>query len=164
MPRPKLDRYDLGILQALQRDGRMSKVKLAEAVHLTPSPCWERLRRLEESGVITGYQVRIDPKKLGPVTVVMVEIELREHAAADFERFENAVRNLPEVVDCQATGGGIDYLMKVIVPDIDAYQRLIDRLLQGGLGIARYYSYVVTKPVKDGAGLPLELLADGSAL
>ncbi|MBA3520460.1 MAG: Lrp/AsnC family transcriptional regulator [Rhizobiales bacterium] len=163
MARPKLDRYDLGILSALQRDGRMSKVKLAAAVHLTPSPCWERLKRLEDTGVITGYQARIDPKKLGPATVVMVEIELREHAATDFERFESAIRDAPEIIDCQATGGGVDYLMKVVVPDIDAYQRLIDGLLERGLGIARYYSYVVTKSVKEGEGLPLHVLAGGSA-
>jgi Lrp/AsnC family transcriptional regulator of ectoine degradation len=163
MARPKLDRYDIGILGALQRDGRMSKAKLAEAVHLTASPCWERLKRLEDSGVITGYQARIDPKKLGPATIVMVEIALREHGAADFERFESAVREVPEITECQATGGGIDYLMKVIVPDIDAHQRLMDRLLAGGLGIARYYSYVVTKTVKENAGLPLHVLAGGSA-
>ena len=158
MPALKLDRYDVGILKALQREGRMTKAKLAEAVHLTPSPCWERLRRLEESGVIAGYHARIDPKKLGPVATVMVEIALREHGAADFERFEAAIRGVPEIVECHATGGGIDYLMKVVVPDVDAYQRLIDGLLAGGLGIERYYSYIVTKAVKENTGLPLECL------
>ncbi len=161
MARPKLDRYDLKILDALQRDGRMTKVKLAEAVHLTPSPCWERLRRLEQAGVITGYHAEIDPKKLGPVTVVMVEIALHEHRISDFDRFEQAVRGIPEVVECQAIGGGIDYVMKVVVPDVDAYQRLIDGMLEAGLGIERYYSYVVTKTVKAGAVLPLTRLADG---
>ena len=161
MPRPKLDRYDLGILDALQKDGRMTKVKLAEAVHLTPSPCWERLRRLEQAGVITGYHARIDPKKLGPATIVMVEIALREHQQSDFTRFESAIQGSPEIVECQATGGGIDYFMKVVVPDVDAYQRLIDRLLESGIGIERYYSYIVTKAVKDGGMLPLKSLAEG---
>ncbi|HEX9906763.1 MAG TPA: Lrp/AsnC family transcriptional regulator [Propylenella sp.] len=159
MSRPKIDSYDLRILEALQRDGRMTKVRLADAVHLTPSPCWERLKRLEGDGVIAGYHAHIDPKKLGPATTVMVEIALREHRAADFERFEKAVRDVPEIVECQATGGGIDYVMKVVVPDIDAYQRLIDRLLEAGLGIERYYSYVVTKTVKAGVALPLRRLA-----
>jgi Lrp/AsnC family transcriptional regulator of ectoine degradation len=163
MTRPKLDRYDLGILAALQRDGRMTKVKLAEAVHLTPSPCWERLKRLEKEGVIAGYQARIDPRKLGPVTVVMVEVALRGHAAADFQRFERAVRATPEIVECQATGGGIDYVMKVVVPDVDSYQRLIDGMLEGGLGIERYYSYIVTKAVKEAAPLPLDRLAEAVA-
>jgi Lrp/AsnC family transcriptional regulator of ectoine degradation len=161
MTRPKLDRYDLGILAALQRDGRMTKVKLAEAVHLTPSPCWERLRRLEKEGVIAGYHARIDPKKLGSATTVIVEVALREHRSGDFERFERAVRAIPEIVECQATGGGIDYVMKVVVPDVDAYQRLIDGLLEDGLGIERYYSYIVTKAVKEGGALPLDRLAGG---
>jgi Lrp/AsnC family transcriptional regulator of ectoine degradation len=159
MTRPKLDSYDFRILEALQRDGRMTKVKLAEAVHLTPSPCWERLRRLEESGVIAGYHARLDPKKLGPAATVMVEIALGDHRAADFERFEKAIRDVPEVVECQATGGGIDYVMKVVVPDVDTYQRLIDRLLQEGIGIERYYSYIVTKTVKEGTALPLDRLS-----
>jgi Lrp/AsnC family transcriptional regulator of ectoine degradation len=159
MARHKLDSYDLRILDALQRDGRMTKVKLAEAVHLTPSPCWERLKRLEDSGVIAGYHAEIDAKKLGPVAVVMVEIALREHRSADFERFEKVVRDIPEIVECQAIGGGIDYLMKVVTPDVDAYQRLIDRLLEADLGIERYYSYVVTKTVKAGEELPLKRLA-----
>jgi Lrp/AsnC family transcriptional regulator of ectoine degradation len=159
MPAPRLDRYDLRILEALQRNGRMTKVKLAEAVHLTPSPCWERLKRLEDAGVIAGYHAEIDAKKLGPVAVVMVEIALHEHRSADFDRFETAVRDIPEIVECQAIGGGIDYLMKVVTPDVDAYQRLIDRLLEADLGIERYYSYVVTKTVKTGAELPLKRLA-----
>lgn len=159
MAQHKLDSYDLRILDALQRDGRMTKVKLAEAVHLTPSPCWERLKRLEDSGVIAGYHAEIDAKKLGPVAVVMVEIALREHRSADFDRFEKTVRDIPEIVECQAIGGGIDYLMKVVTPDVDAYQRLIDRLLEADLGIERYYSYVVTKTVKAGEALPLKRLA-----
>jgi Lrp/AsnC family transcriptional regulator of ectoine degradation len=163
MTRPKLDRYDLNILDALQRDGRMTKVKLAEAVHLTPSPCWERLKRLEKDGVIAGYHARIDPKKLGPATTVIVEVALREHKTGDFERFERAVRDIPEIVECHATGGGIDYVMKVVVPDVDAYQRLIDRMLEGGLRIERYYSYIVTKAVKEAAPLPLDRLTEPAA-
>ena len=116
-----LDRYDVAILKALQREGRMTKVRLAELVHLTPSPCWERLRRLEAARIITGYHARVDARKLAPVTVVMVEIVLRQHRAADFDRFEARVREVPEIVDCQATGGGVDYVMKVVVPDVDAY-------------------------------------------
>jgi Lrp/AsnC family transcriptional regulator of ectoine degradation len=157
--RPKLDGYDLRILEALQRDGRMTKVKLAEAVHLTPSPCYERLRRLEAARVITGYHARIDPRTLGPATTVMVEISLRGHAASDFARFEKAIRDVPEIVECQATGGGIDYVAKVVVPEVDSYQRLMDRLLEADIGIERYYSYIVTKTVKEGAALPISRLA-----
>lgn len=153
-----LDRYDKAILRTLQRDGRITKAKLAETVNLTPSPTWERLHRLEQSGIIAGYSARLAIRKLAPVTAVIVEVVLKQHRAADFERFESRVRATPEIVDCQATGGGIDYVMKVIVRDIDSYQRLIDDLLESDLQIERYYSYIVTRPVKDNAELPLDLL------
>jgi len=153
-----LDGYDRAILRTLQRDGRITKARLAEQVNLTPSPLWERLRRLEKSGVITGYSARLSLKKLAPVTTVMVELVLKQHRAADFERFEMRVRETPEIVDCQATGGGVDYIMKIVVRDIDAYQRLMDELLKDDLQIERYFSYVVTKPVKENAELPLDTL------
>lgn len=158
-----LDSYDRAILKALQRDGRITKAGLAEKVNLTPSPVWERLKRLEESGIIAGYAARLSLKKLAPVTTVMVEVVLKQHRAADFERFESRIRATPEIVDCQATGGGIDYVMKVVVRDIDAYQRLMDDLLESDLQIERYYSYVVTKSVKDNAELPLDALLGGDA-
>jgi Lrp/AsnC family transcriptional regulator of ectoine degradation len=151
----KLDAHDLKILEILQRDGRISKVKLAEEINLSPSPAWERLRRLERAGVIAGYHARLDTKKLVPTTTVMVEVTLTHHQSEDFERFEMAIRDIPEIVECLATGGGVDYLMKVVTRDVDSYQRLMDRLLEAGIGIDRYFSYIVTKPVKEGAGLPI---------
>lgn len=145
---PKLDSYDLAILRTLQADGRITKVALAKAVNLSPSPCWERLRRLEASGYITGYHAEVELRKLGPVTEVLVEVTLANHQAEDFKRFESKIQDVPEVVECSATGGGIDYVLKVVVRDVDAYQRLMDRLLEAGIGIDRYFGYVVTKPVK----------------
>jgi Lrp/AsnC family transcriptional regulator of ectoine degradation len=144
----KLDKIDMKILSALQKDGRMTKLRLAEAVNLSPAACWERLSRLEKSGVIAGYTVRINPEKFARRTTVLVEIMLKSHQQADFQRFEAAVLKEPAVVACDATGGGVDYVLKVISEDIDAYQRLIDRLLTLDLGIERYFTYVVTKSVK----------------
>lgn len=144
----KLDKIDLKILSALQRDGRMTKLRLAEAVNLSPTACWERLSRLERSGVITGYAARINTDKFARRTTVLVEIMLKSHQQADFERFEAAVLKEPAIVSCDATGGGVDYILKVVSEDIDAYQRLIDRLLGLNLGIERYFTYVVTKNVK----------------
>jgi Lrp/AsnC family transcriptional regulator of ectoine degradation len=153
----KLDKIDLKILSALQSDGRMTKLRLAEAVNLSPAACWERLNRLEKGGVIAGYSARINLDKVVRRTTVLVEIMLKSHQQADFQRFEAAILKEPAVVACDATGGGVDYILKVVADDIDAYQRLIDRLLQLDLGIERYFTYVVTKSVKaqDGvAGLP----------
>lgn len=106
----------------------------------------EILRRLEETGVITGYTVQLDPKKLVSATTIMVDIILHQHHSTDFKRFENAIQNVSEIVECHATGGGLDYVMKVITRDVDSYQLLMDRLLQDNIGIDRYFSYIVTKP------------------
>lgn len=151
--RVRLDETDVRILAALQRDGRMTKLKLAETVHLSPSPCWERLRRLESAGIIAGYHARIDWDLLVRPTTVLVEVTLRSHRAEDFRTFEAAVADIPEIMECWAVGGGIDYFLKVVTRDVDTYQRLIDRLLMDGIGIDRYFTYIVTKRVK-AAGEP----------
>jgi Lrp/AsnC family transcriptional regulator of ectoine degradation len=154
----KLDDRDLRMLAILQREGRIAKAALAERVNLSPTPCWERLKRLEQAGIIEGYGARVSLKAFGPLAVVFMEAELESHKAADFERFERALQDIPEIVECWAVGGGIDYLLKIVARDVDAYQRLVDRLLTDELGLKRYYSYVVTKPVKQ-APLPVERLA-----
>jgi Lrp/AsnC family transcriptional regulator of ectoine degradation len=91
--------------------------------------------------------------------MVFVEIALGAHRQADFDRFERAVKAVPEVVACWSLGGGIDYLLKVVARDIDGYQRLIDRLLQEEIGIDRYFTYIVTRTVKDDVVVPVEVLA-----
>lgn len=126
----------------------MTKVALAGAVNLSPSPCNERLKRLERAGYISGYRAVINVRKLAPVTEVFVEITLQNHQAKHFQIFETAVRDIPEIVECTATGGGIDYMLKLVVRDVDAYQRLIDELLDAALGIERYFGYIATKPIK----------------
>ena len=146
----KLDGYDLAILRTLQTNGRITKTALADAVNLSPSPCWERLRRLEEAGYITGYSAEVDLRLLGPVTEVLVEVTLANHQSSDFQRFERHIQDVVEVVDCVATGGGIDYVLRLVVRDVDAYQRLMDSLLDAALGIDRYFGYIVTKRVKSG--------------
>jgi Lrp/AsnC family transcriptional regulator of ectoine degradation len=162
MTAPKLDDIDLRILATLQREGRITKAELAERVHLSPTPCWTRLKRLEKAGLIRGYHAEVRLERLAKFSVVLVEITLKQHRFGDFERFEATMRETPEVVECLATGGGIDYLLKIVVPDIDAYQRLIDRLLVAEVGIDRYFTYVVTRSVKDAPQPPVALVARGS--
>jgi Lrp/AsnC family transcriptional regulator of ectoine degradation len=154
----RLDDRDIRILSILQREGRISKAALAERVNLSATPCWERLRRLEESGVIEGYEAKVSLKAFGHVTAVFVQIEIDSHRAEDFSRFEAAIAKIPEVVECWAVGGGIDYICKVVVRHLDEYQALMERLLGSEIGIKRYYSYVVTAPVKD-APVPVTMLA-----
>ena len=121
----------------------------------------KRIRRLEKAGVIEGYGVRISATALGPAATVFMQAELDSHRAEDFTRFETAIGDIPEVVECWAVGGGIDYLLKVITADVESYQRLVDRLLSAGIGLRRYYSYVVTKPVKNVPEPPLARAGQG---
>jgi Lrp/AsnC family transcriptional regulator of ectoine degradation len=144
----KLDRYDLKILDILSRDGRITKSKLAEAINLSVSPCWERVKRLEKAGVIEGYSARINADVLMPRNPVWVQIELKQHNAESFARFEALVMQTPDVTECVAVGGGVDYLVKFEVFSIDNYQRLIDSWLVSDVGIERYFTYIVTKLVK----------------
>ena len=161
MASPRLDRIDLRILDAVQRDGRITKLALAEKVGLSPTPCWMRLRKLEKAGLITGYHAKLALRAVAPIATVLVEVTLGSHRQADFDRFERAIRDIPEIVSCWSVGGGVDYLLKVVARDIDAYQRLIDALLEREIGIDRYFTYIVTKTVKDETVVPVaELLAD----
>lgn len=144
----KLDRYDFKILEILAKDGRITKSRLAEAINLSVSPCWERVRRLEKAGIIEGYGARINPRVVLKRTPVWMQIELKQHNAESFARFENAMRATLEVTECVAVGGGVDYLVKVESESVDAYQRLIDDWLTSELGIERYFTYIVTKTVK----------------
>ena len=156
----KLDEYDLKILEIIQNEGRITKTRLAEKINLSPSPTWERLKKLEESGIISGYSGRINLKKIVPVTTVMVEVILIHHQMEDFNRFEKAVSSMSEIVECLAIGGGIDYLLRVMTGDIDTYQRFMDSLLQKEIGIDKYFSYVVTKPVKTFQNIPISSLTE----
>lgn len=154
----KLDDRDLKILSILQKEGRISKTALAERVNLTPAPCWERLKRLEEAGIITGYRAEVALSRIAPHVTVFVAVELEDHRAENFQLFERAVQKVDEIVGCWAVGGGFDYILQVVARDIDAYQRLVDRLLEIRLGLKRYFTYIVTKPVKQPRGAPLEVL------
>ena len=154
----KLDDRDFAILRVLGKEGRLSKTELAKRVNLSASPCWERLKRLEDAGIIRGYHADIELKKITPHVVVFVVVELENHRAENFQIFEQALDRCDEVTACWALGGGFDYLMQVIAGDIDSFQRFMDRLLERPLGLKRYFSYIVTKPVKTGSQLPFDTI------
>ncbi len=155
----RLDDRDLAILRVLSREGRISKTALADQVGLSATPCWNRLKRLEQSGLISGYGARINLRKIGSHVTVFVAVELSDHTAASFQAFEAGVQRLEEIVGCWGLGGGFDYLMQVVTKDIDAYQRLMDRMLEERIGLSRYFTYIVTKPVKNFGLPPLDLLS-----
>jgi len=151
MTKPGLDATDIRILSAVQEHGKLSKTKLAELVNLSPTPCWTRLNRLEAAGFIRGYHAGIALDRLGDFTRVFVTVSLTNHRKRDFDRFESRIRELNEIVECVATGGGMDYVMEVVSPGLAAFQALMDDLLAAELGIERYMTYIATRQIKSQA-------------
>jgi Lrp/AsnC family leucine-responsive transcriptional regulator len=157
---PKLDAYDLKILEALQADGGASNQDIADRVGLSPSPCSRRVRQLEVDGIVRERVARLDASKLGLDLTVLIHIRMDRHTPERFENFEAAVSAFPEVVECYLiTGQEADYQLKVVVPGMDEYQRfLLERItrIEGVIGV--HSSFVLRKPV-DTTRLPLEYIA-----
>lgn len=153
-----LDQRDIDILKVLSAEGRITKAALAERIGLSPTPCWERLKKLEKAGLIKGYRAEIDLKKLASHVTVFVAAEISDHTAASFQVFEKDVLERPEITDCWALGGGFDYLLQVVTKDVDSYQILIDEMLEAEIGLARYFTYIVTKRIKGSGAPPFDLL------
>lgn len=149
MPPPRLDTRDIAILATLSREGRIAKTDLAARVNLSPTPCWERMKRLENAGLIRGYRAEIDLAGLGPHVQVFVTVELESHRAESFQIFERTVARIEEITGAWAIGGGYDYLLQVVTRDVASFQDLMDSLLESRAGVRRYFSYIVTKPVKE---------------
>lgn len=154
-----VDARDLAILSVLARQGRITKAELAEHAGLGTTACADRLARLEREGVVAGYRAQIALKTLGPHLEVFVTVELKNHNAAAFQTFERAVAQEREIVQCWALGGGLDYLMHIVCRDVDAYQRFMDHLLDRRIGLSRYFTYIVTKSVKEAPVDLAQLLA-----
>lgn len=149
MNQTRLDDRDIAILATLSREGRIAKTDLAARVNLSPTPCWERMKRLEKAGLISGYRAEVNLAALGPHVQVFVTVELESHRAESFQMFERTISGIVEITGCWAIGGGYDYLMQVVSADVAAFQELMDGLLESRAGVRRYYSYIVTKPVKN---------------
>jgi len=150
MKKAGLDAADIRILAAIQKHGQLSKTKLAEIVNLSPTPCWARLDRLKAAGFVRGYHADIALDRIVDCTQVVVTVALRQHRKSDFEKFEAYIRGLDEITECIATGGGMDYVMKVVVPGLSTFQTLMDTMLSADLGIDRYMTYFATRQVKTG--------------
>ena len=151
----KLDRIDIRILQELQKNGRITNVELAELVHLSPSPCLQRVKRLQSEGYIVGYSAQIDIGKLGQTLTVFTEVTLKSHRQIDFARFQQAIEKVPEMIECHLVSGGYDYLLKFVTAGISDYQEIMERLTDADLGIDKYFSFVVLKSPIVKTHLPL---------
>lgn len=152
----ELDNFDRAILRKLQRDGRISNQDLAEGVNLSPSPCLRRVRRLEEDGVIEGYAARLNTRMLGLKLMAFIQISMDRHTPERFERFESAVANFPEVLECHLiTGQAADYLLKVVVEDMDGYQQFLLNKITRIEGVSGVQSSFVLKSPQSTTALPV---------
>ena len=150
-----LDRTDKRILTVLQADGRISTVDLAERIGLSPTATSERLKRLTREGYLTGSGARLDPRKLGLELLVFVEVSLDKTTPDIFERFAEAVRRAPEVLECHMVAGGFDYLVKTRVADMAAYRRFLGDVLLSLPGVTETRTYAVMEEVKSDGALPV---------
>lgn len=152
----KIDRTDRRILEELQRDGRLSNQDLAQRINLSPSPCLRRVRALEEDGIITGYRALLDARKLGLTLMALIHIAMDRHTPERFANFEQKIGELPEVLECLLiTGQEADYQLKVVVPDMDAYQSLLLNKITRIQGVSGVHSSFVMRQVVNKTALPV---------
>ncbi|MDC0657742.1 Lrp/AsnC family transcriptional regulator [Leisingera sp. SS27] len=149
-----MDSKDRQIIRALQRDGRMTNQDLAEAVNLSPSPCLRRVRNLEAQGIIQGYSAVVDAKSYGLPITVFVRIKLERHGEADVKNFERKMQLIEEVLECHVLTGAMDYQLRVLVPDLEAYEEFIRNRIHPVGGIASIDTSFVYGTVKRTAVFP----------
>jgi len=150
-----MDTIDFRILERLQQDARISNVELARAVNLSPSPCLARVRALERDGVIERHVTLLDAKKLGLTVSVLVQVTLEKQIEPALQAFEKAVRDRPEVMECYLMTGDADYLLRVLVADVPAFERFILDFLSRVPGVGNIKSSFALKQVKYQTALPL---------
>ena len=151
-----LDRIDRRILAALQADGRLTNQALAERVALSPSACLARTRRLERAGIIQGYHARIDPFALEIGFILFAEVTLKGHGPEDLSRFDAALAAISQIVEASHVSGAYDYLLKVVVADMDEWTRLRERLTRDA-GADRINTHVLMRKPKIFVGYPVEI-------
>jgi len=151
-----MDRLDRKILSVLQHNARASLQDIGAAVGLSPSPCWARIRKMEEAGVIEGYTVRLNPQALGLSDTVLLMVTLDSHSDNTLEKFGEALATIPEVVEAHLVSGGYDYLLRVVVKDTRDYERLLREKLYKIKGIRHSRSSFVLRTLKK-ADLPLNI-------
>jgi len=163
MPITALDAIDWRLLEELQRDAGLTNVELARRVHLSPSPCLARVRALEEAGLIKARVTLLDAVRLGLTVSVFVSVSLERQVERALEHFERAIRDRPEVMECYLMTGDADYLLRVVVPDVQALEHFIVGFLSRIPGIGQIRSSFALKQVKYQTALPLPVAGPRSA-
>ena len=151
-----MDKYDQRILEEIQADGRISNQDLAERIGLSPSPCLRRVRQLEEDGIIDRYVALLNPDKMGLKMTALIQISMDKHTPERFARFEQEVSSFPEVQSCYLiTGQSADYILKVVVRDMDHFQAFLLGKLTRIEGVSGVHSSFVMRKVVDKTSIPI---------
>lgn len=150
-----LDTHSLKILFELQRDARQTVQQISDAVGLSPTPCWKRIKAMEAAGVIRGYTVMVDREKVGLNIAVVCEVNLARHSEDLVQRFEEVVLACPQIVRCVSATGPADYILTVLVPDIKHYEQFLHETLFKLQGVTHVRSSIVLKEIKSEVALPI---------
>ena len=153
----ELDEFDRRILAALQKDGRITNVALAEAVALSPSQCARRLQRLEEAGAVRGYGAFLDPASLGLGITALVTVTLEKHARADIKGFRDIVMRRPEIIECLAITGDGDFQLRIVARDLASFSQFLMDVVIPMPGVATTRSHIVLEQVKSTTALPIAM-------
>ena len=151
----KIDKTDAKILKLLQHDSRMSNAELSEKIGMSASPCWRRVKQLEETQVIKGYGVLVDRKKIGLGVMVFIRVSIDSHSEKEAKKFEEEVSALEHVVACYSIGGDADFLLQVVSPDLDTYAEFSMSIIRRLPGIKEMQSMFVLKELKPFLGYPI---------
>ncbi len=151
----KIDKTDAKILKLLQYDSRMSNSELSEKIGMSTSPCWRRVKQLENTQVIKGYGVLLDRKKIGLGVMVFIRVSIDSHSEKEAKKFEEEVSALEHVVACYSIGGDADFLLQVVSPDLDTYAEFSMSIIRRLPGIKEMQSMFVLKELKPFLGYPI---------
>ncbi|MCG8414981.1 MAG: Lrp/AsnC family transcriptional regulator [Pseudomonadales bacterium] len=162
MKSSKLDKIDLRILEILQRDGRITNQKLAEQVSLSPSSCLQRMRRLEQEGVIQSYHASLNLGSIARHIMCIATVSLRNHTQEEFNAFESLIASIPEVVECYTVSGESDFLLRILCPDMNRYVEINDQLVGDNRYQVTINSYVVMKENIPYRGVDLSTLREAT--
>ena len=155
MPKSELEPADIRILDALQGEGRLTNQALAERVGLSASPCWRRVNRLEQDGVIAGYRAALDRQKIGLGVLAFVRVRIDSHSEEEAEEFSRSVMRLKEVVACYSVAGDADFLLQVVSSDLDSYADFAMNVVRRLPRIKEMQTTFVLKEIKPFAGFPV---------
>lgn len=149
-----LDEIDIGIIYELQREGRTANVKLAEQLHISEASCWRRLKRLQEDGIIEGYQAILNRRALGFGVLSFVQLSCSQHSEEVTRKFEELIHGCPNVMSCHNITGEADFLLQVVAKDLDDYSQFVDQVLRKIPGVTGIRSNLVLRELKSSSRLP----------